>query len=89
MIGTIECILVVLLIILIAILPNLSNKNKFKIKLAISGMINKLLVFTIIGLTTLESKVVGLLLLILVFSAYNLNITKKNHLEGFANYYKK
>ena len=75
MIGTIECILVVLLIILIAILPNLSNKNKFKIKLAISGMINKLLVFTIIGLTTLESKVVGLLLLILVFSAYNLNIT--------------
>ena len=46
-------------------------------------------IFTIIGLTTLESKVVGLLLLILVFSAYNLNITKKNHLEGFANYYKK
>ena len=89
MIGTIECILVVLLIILIAILPNLSNKNKFKIKLAISGMINKLLIFTIIGLTTLESKVVGLLLLILVFSAYNLNITKKNHLEGFGNYYKK
>ena len=58
MIGTIECILVVLLIILIAILPNLSNKNKFKIKLAISGMINKLLIFIIIGLTTLESKVV-------------------------------
>ena len=85
----ISIIIILTLIVLISILPNLSNKNKFKIKLAVSGMINKLLLFAIVCLATLENKVIGLLLLILIFSALNLNITKKNHLEGFANYYKR
>jgi len=76
------------LIVIISILPSLSNKNKFKIKLAISGMINKILLFAIICFVALEDKVIGLLLLVLTFSALNLNITKDNHMEGFKNYYK-
>mgnify|MGYP001439947457 CR=1 FL=1 len=84
-----ESLLVLLIIVLVSILPSLSNKNKFKIKLALSGMINKILVFLIIGLTILENKLIGLLLLILVFSSLNLNISKENHIEGFSNYYKR
>ena len=84
-----ESLLVLLIIVLISILPSLSNKNKFKIKLALSGMINKILVFLIIGLTILENKLIGLLLLVLVFSSLNLNISKDNHIEGFSNYYKR
>ena len=76
------------LIVIISILPSLSNKNKFKIKLAISGMINKMILFAIVCLAALEDKVVGLLLLVLTFSALNLNISKDNHIEGFTNYYK-
>ena len=86
---TILQILIVLFIIsFISVLPSLSDKNKFKIKLALSGLVNKLLVFVIIGLTVLENKLIGLLLLVLVFAALNLNIKKKNHIEGFSNYYK-
>ena len=85
----ISIIITLILIVLISILPNLSNKNKFKIKLAISGIINKMLLFAIVCLATLENKVIGLLLLILTFSALNLNISKRNHIEGFTNYYKK
>ena len=85
----ISIIIILTLIVLISILPNLSNKNKFKIKLAVSGMINKMLLFAIVCLATLENKVIGLLLLILSFSALNLNITKRNHIEGFTNYYKR
>ncbi len=84
-----ESLLVLLIIVLVSILPSLSNKNKFKIKLALSGMINKILVFLIIGLTILENKLIGLLLLILVFASLNLNISKENHIEGFSNYYKR
>jgi hypothetical protein len=84
-----ENIIVVVIIILIAVLPALSDKNKFKIKLALSGLVNKLLIFGIIGLTILENKLIGLLLLILIFAALNLNIQKENHMEGFSNYYKK
>ena len=85
----ISIIIILTLIVLISILPNLSNKNKFKIKLAVSGMINKMLLFAIVCLATLENKVIGLLLLILTFSALNLNISKRNHIEGFTNYYKR
>ena len=41
----ISIIIILTLVVLISILPNLSNKNKFKIKLAVSGMINKILLF--------------------------------------------
>ncbi len=85
----VESFIVLLLVIFISILPSLSNKNKFKIKLALSGMLNKLLVFIIIGLTVLENKLIGLLLLIVIFASLNLNISKQNHIEGFSNYYKK
>ena len=85
----ISIIIILTLVVLISILPNLSNKNKFKIKLAVSGMINKMLLFAIVCLATLENKVIGLLLLILTFSALNLNISKRNHIEGFTNYYKR
>ena len=85
----IQNIVTILIIIFIAILPSLSDKNKFKIKLALSGMINKLLVFAIIGLVVLENKLIGLLLLVLTFASLNLNITKENHMEGFSNYYKR
>tara|TARA_Y100000590_G_scaffold360530_1_gene416859 strand:+ start:62 stop:334 length:273 start_codon:yes stop_codon:yes gene_type:complete len=81
-------LITLVLIILISILPKLSNKNKFKIKLAVSGMVNKILIFAIVCLAALENKIVGLLLLILTFCALNLNITKSNHIEGFKNYYK-
>jgi len=84
-----ENLLVLIIIVIVSILPSLSNKNKFKIKLALSGMINKILVFLIIGLTILENKLIGLLLLILIFASLNLNISKENHIEGFSNYYKK
>lgn len=84
----IRILIILVLIILISILPRLSNKNKFKIKLAVSGMINKMLLFAIVCFAALEDKVIGLLLLILVFSALNLNISKSNHIEGFTNYYK-
>jgi hypothetical protein len=83
----VDTVIVLILIILIAILPKLSNKNKFRVKLIVSGLINKLILFTIIGLTVLENKLIGLLLLVLLFSALNLNIDKENHIEGFTSYY--
>tara|TARA_B100000941_G_C27955337_1_gene278793 strand:- start:20 stop:292 length:273 start_codon:yes stop_codon:yes gene_type:complete len=84
----IRILVTLVLVVIISILPSLSNKNKFKIKLAVSGMINKIIIFSIVCLATLEDKVIGLLLLILTFSALNLNISKENHIEGFTNYYK-
>jgi hypothetical protein len=84
----IRILVTLVLVVIISILPILSNKNKFKIKLAVSGMINKIIIFAIVCLATLEDKVIGLLLLILTFSALNLNISKDNHIEGFTNYYK-
>ena len=84
-----EIIIVLAIITLISVLPSLSDKNKFKIKLALSGIVNKLLVFGIIGLTVLENKLIGLILLVLTFAALNLNIKRESHLEGFSNYYKK
>lgn len=85
----VQILIVLAIIIFTSVLPSLSDKNKFKIKLALSGLVNKLLVFGIIGLTVLENKLIGLLLLVLTFAALNLNIKKKNHIEGFSNYYKK
>lgn len=86
--GIIKVTVLLILIVLISILPSLSNVNKFKIKLAVSGLVNKIIIFTIIGLSVLEDKMIGLLLLVLIFSALNLNISNRNQVEGFTNYYK-
>ena len=43
----IRILLTLVLVVIISILPSLSNKNKFKIKLVVSGMINKIIIFVL------------------------------------------
>ena len=79
---------ILILILLIAIIPNLNEKNKFKLNIATDGFLNKLVLLSIILFIMLENYVLGLLSVLLYFTI--LIETKKGSqtMEGFINYFK-
>lgn len=79
---------ILILILLIAIIPNLNEKNKFKLNIATDGLLNKLVLLSIILFIMLENYVLGLLSVLLYFTI--LIETKKGSqtMEGFINYFK-
>lgn len=80
------CILI-LLVIIISI-PHLNEKNKFRLNLANDGLLNILVILSIIFFVMLENYTLGLLSILLYFTI--LLETKKGSqtMEGFINYFK-
>jgi len=73
-----------LVIVAIAIVPNLNKKNKFRLSLVLDGTINKFLILLLLLFLILENVMLGVLVMILFFVSINY---KDNTIEGFRNYY--
>ena len=75
------------ILLLVIIVKNISNKNKFRLKLLLDGNINRLLLFSVILFIVMESYQTGILLLILYFLVIlNIENNKKVY-EGFIDYF--
>ena len=75
------------ILLLVIIIKNISNKNKFRLKLLLDGNINRLLLFSFILFIVMESYQTGILLLILYFLVIlNIENNKKVY-EGFIDYF--
>ena len=75
------------ILLLVIIIKNISNKNKFRLKLLLDGNINRLLLFSFILFIVMESYQIGILLLILYFLVIlNIENNKKVY-EGFIDYF--
>ena len=83
----IKLITSLVILIAVALMPNLNNKNKFRIEMLTNGIINK---FVILGLafyiTTIDVKV-GILAVLLAFSLIYTGSTQSEITEGFKNYF--
>lgn len=83
----IKLITSLVILIAVALMPNLNNKNKFRIEMLTNGIINK---FVILGLafyiTTIDVKV-GILAFLLAFSLIYTGSTQNEITEGFKNYF--
>ena len=79
---------ILILIFLITCIPHLNEKNKFRLNLVTDGLLNKLVILSIILFVMLENYVLGLLSVLLYFTI--LIETKKGSqtMEGFINYFK-
>ena len=75
------------ILFLVIIIKNISNKNKFRLKLLLDGNINRLLLFSFMLFIVMESYQLGILLLILYFLVtINIENNKKVY-EGFIDYF--
>ena len=74
----------VLLIILISIIPNLSNNNKTRLSILVDKNISKGLILLIILFVLLEDYTLGILSLILYFTIL---LNTINSVEDFQDYY--
>ena len=75
------------ILFLIIIIENISNKNKFRLKLLLDGNINRILLFSFILFIVMENYQVGILLLLLYFLIIlNIENNKKVY-EGFVDYF--
>jgi hypothetical protein len=75
----------VILIILISIIPNLSNNNKTRLSILVDKNISKGLILLIILFVLLEDYTLGILSLILYFTIL---LNTINSVEDFQDYYK-
>jgi hypothetical protein len=78
------CIIYILIILLIAIIPNLNNNNKVQISILVNNTISKILLLLFILFISLEDVPLGLLLIILYFTIL---LNKSESIEGFQNYF--
>lgn len=79
-------ILLIFIILFFAILPNIQNKNKFRLEMLKNGWINKFLLIMIVILISMHNFKIGLLSMILIFSLF---LTDTYNEEGFMNYFEK
>ena len=83
----IKLVISLILLVAIAVIPDLDNKNKFRIEMLTNGIINK---FVILGIafyiTTIDVKV-GILAFLLAFSLIYTGSTQNEITEGFKNYF--
>ena len=84
------CFLIALIIISnIVIVKTLNNKNKFRLSLLFDGLINKILLLTIVIFLLIENKMIGVVAILIFFTLYIIySIVPKNEMvEGFKDYY--
>jgi hypothetical protein len=73
-----------LIILLIAIIPNLNNNNKVQLSILVNSNISKCLLLLFILFVSLENITLGLLVTILYFTIL---LNKSESIEGFQNYF--
>ena len=74
----------VLLILLIAFIPNLNRREKTRLSILVNNNISKILILLVILFLLLENYTLGLLLLTLYFTIL---IYKLDSIEGFQTYF--
>ena len=77
-----------MLIILILGVPHLDEKNKFRLNLFTDGLLNKLVILSIIFFVLIENYVIGILCYILYFIILIETQKGNQTMEGFINYFK-
>lgn len=77
-----------ILLLLIIGVPHLNDKNKFRLNLVTDGLLNKLIILSIILFVMLENYVLGLLSVLLYFTTVNETKKGSQTMEGFINYFK-
>ena len=83
-----QTLLVLVLMIVIVAIPYLDDKNKFRLNLATDGLLNKVVILSIIFFIILENYIVGLLCAILYFVILIETQKGSQTMEGFINYFK-
>ena len=78
----------ILLILVIVNVRHLTNKNKFRITLLVDGILNKILLGLLLCVILFEDFLLGMLFMILLLILQMENISNKQNIEGFEDYYK-
>ena len=78
----------ILLILVIVNVRHLTNKNKFRITLLIDGILNKILLGFLLCVILFEDFLLGMLFMILLLILQMENLSNKQNIEGFEDYYK-
>ena len=80
-------LLVILLSLLVVMIPNIEEKNKFRLNMICNGLLNKLLLLLLLVFIIIYDYKVGLVALLLLFSI--LYMDNSNMYEGFVSYFEK
>ena len=78
-------VLTFILVLLFGFMPKLSNKNKMRVKMLTSGIINQIVLLSIIILLMYENLTLGLSVLLVFVSAVGLKIDKETLVEYFSS----
>lgn len=81
-------IISILLILVIINVRHLTNKNKFRITLLVDGILNKILLGLLLCVILFEDFLLGMLFMILLLILQMENLSNKQNIEGFEDYYK-
>ena len=80
---------IIILVLIILILSSiLDEKNKFRLNLFTDGLLNKLVILSIIFFVLIENYVIGILCYILYFIILIETQKGNQTMEGFINYFK-
>ena len=78
-------LLTFVLVLLFGIMPKLSNKNKMRVKMLSSGILNQIVLLAIIILLMYENIPLGLSLLLVFVSAVGLKLDNDTIVEYFSS----
>jgi hypothetical protein len=78
-------LLTFVLVLLFGIMPKLSNKNKMRVKMLSSGILNQIVLLAIIVLLMYENIPLGLSLLLVFVSAVGLKLDNDTIVEYFSS----
>lgn len=83
-----QILIILVLVTIIMTIPYLDEKNKFRLNLVTDGLLNKIVILSIIFFIILENYVIGLLCAILYFVILIETQKGSQTMEGFINYFK-
>ena len=83
-----QTLFILVLITIIMTIPHLDETNKFRLNLVTDGLLNKVVILSIIFFIILENYVIGLLCAILYFVILIETQKGSQTMEGFINYFK-
>lgn len=78
-------LLTFILVLLFGFMPKLSNKNKMRVKMLTSGVLNQIILLFIIVLLMYENITLGLSVLLVFVSAVGLKVDKETLVEYFSS----
>ena len=78
-------LLTFILVLLSGFMPKLSNKNKMRVKMLTSGVLNQIILLSIIVLLMYENITLGLSVLLVFVSAVGLKVDKEVLVEYFSS----